>query len=305
MIRRSVIFSAAFLALGSLPAAERWGVLVMAHGGGPAWNDTVRRTVRNAALDAPVEIFFGMAASDGEREALAGALLSLRQRGADRVLAVPLLVSSHSEVYRQYEYMLGLRPEPGFSEQDVRGMGAQGGHAHHAGPPGAWPPPPAADHASLPVFLTRALDDSPELLAALRTRAKALIPSPAGHSLLLVAHGPNGERENRLWLKTLRRLAAGLEADPGFKDVRVLTLRDDAPPAVKERATAELRRAVQGRARGGTPALVAPVLISAGGIEQGIRDRMSGLEYRLAEPLGDHPAISAWIARKVAESTVR
>ena len=64
-----------------------------------------------------------------DKEVIRNALVELvgrlqAEKGATRVIAVPFLISSHSEVYRQYEYMLGLRPDPGFTEKDMALMSA-------------------------------------------------------------------------------------------------------------------------------------------------------------------------------------
>src|SRR5262245_3333860 len=43
------------------PPADGYGVLVMAHGGGPEWNQTVLDAVAPLRSQAPVEVAFGMA----------------------------------------------------------------------------------------------------------------------------------------------------------------------------------------------------------------------------------------------------
>jgi sirohydrochlorin cobaltochelatase len=254
-----------------------------------------------------VEIFFGMAAGAGESEAMAGALAALKKQGVDRVIAVPLLVSSHSEVYRQYQYVLGLRKDPGFSDEEVSAMSAMhhgpGGHgAHHHAALG--PAVPVSGPFDAPVSLTRALDDSPEVLDALKDRVRSVSRKPAAEAVVLVAHGPNGEEDNRLWLAGLDRLSGGLQASGGFAVVRIATLRDDAPPAVKDAATAALRKDVEDLSREGMDVLVLPVLISSGGIERGIASRLAGLPCRIAQPMGDHPALSSWLHRKVQEALI-
>ncbi|MGQ0643900.1 MAG: sirohydrochlorin chelatase [Elusimicrobiota bacterium] len=276
-----------------------YGVLVMAHGGSPAWNAAVERAVAAAKLKGPAEIFFGMAAMPEERDALAEALARLRKAGAEKVAAIPFLVSSHSEVYRQYQYMLGLRKEPGFDEADLRAMaahGGHGGHGHHAPvPSGPLPPVPTA---GLRVSLLRALDDSPELLAVLKDRARALSRRPGRERLILAAHGPNGEDDDALWLANLETLARDLREDLGFREARVVTVRDDAPPAVREEAARRFRELASPEEG---DVLVVPVLVAAGGIERGVRQRLDGLDVKFGEPLLEHAALSRWIARRAAE----
>jgi sirohydrochlorin ferrochelatase len=255
-----------------------------------------------------VEIFYGMAVSPEERAAMAAALESLKRRGARRVAAVPLLVSSHSEVYRQYQYLLGARAQPGFSEADLRAMaGMHHGtgsdpHAHHhMASAGALTPVIPGPFPSVDV--TGALDESPETVTALKDRAHALGGAPNREAVLLVAHGPNDDGDNERWIANLKKLAEGVKEE-GFAAVETATLRDDAPPPVRDAATQKLRDQVAALGKDGKTVLVLPVLISAGGIEGGIAKRLEGLDCKLGEPLGGHPALSAWIARKTKEATI-
>jgi len=52
------------------------------------------------------------------------------------------------------------------------------------------------------------------------------------------------------------------EAASPFADVSGLTLRDDAPPAVKDAATAVVRQTIQSQAARGRRVLVVPVPLS-------------------------------------------
>jgi hypothetical protein len=61
-----------------------------------------------------------------------------------------------------------------------------------------------------------------------------------------------------------------------------LTLRDDAPKAVRDAATAQPRGIVQ-RELSSERVLVVPLLISFGGIERGLRERLEGLSYTMAD----------------------
>lgn len=68
-----------------------------------------------------------------------------------------------------------------------------------------------------------------------------------------------------------------------FASIDYLTVRDDAPKPVRKQAAAELRAAVEKHTAAGHRVLVVPLLISFGGIEQGLRERLDGLSYTMAE----------------------
>ena len=86
------------------------GVLLMAHGGAPSWNERVLAVAEEADGTQPTEVAFGMAS----RASLQAALDRLVARGVKDVVAVPLFVSSHSSVITSTEYPLACarRPRP-------------------------------------------------------------------------------------------------------------------------------------------------------------------------------------------------
>jgi hypothetical protein len=67
----------------------------------------------------------------------------------------------------------------------------------------------------------------------------------------------------------------------GYAAVDALSLRDDAPAPVRDAATEALRAAVKAHRDAGRDVLVVPILLSFGGIEEKLKSRLAGLEYRM------------------------
>ena len=87
-----------------------------------------------------------------------------------------------------------------------------------------------------------------------------------------------------------------------FGRIEWLTVRDDAPDPVRSKATAELRAVVEGAVQEGKSVLVVPLLLSYGGIEAGIRRRLEGLPYRMADQaLLPDERLSEWVLMQAAE----
>ena len=223
-------------------SAESIGVLVLAHGGSEEWNRTVHQTVEAAKLDAPTAVVFGMGMHPGEVATLREAASHLQDHGIERLIVVPLLISSHSEVYRQFEYLFGLREQA------------------------AWPEAGTPVALRVPVVMAPALDDDAVLAEILLDRAKALSKQPEQETVILVAHGPNEDRDNQRWLENMQQASEAIKQQLGFRDVVTRTMRDDAEAPVLAQATAELRKTVQAADEQGD-ALVVPVLMARGGIE--------------------------------------
>ena len=270
-------FAASLLAAPAASAQD--GILLLAHGGRPQWNDNVNALAASLDAEMPVEVAFGMAT----RAAIQGAVDRLVARGVARIVAVPLFVSSHSTVITSTEFLLGLRQDrpAALARFATMSHGHGGGHGAHDG---AGPDPRALDPvvSPVPIVMTAALNAHPLVAAILASRASSLSTDPARESVILVAHGPVSDEDNARWLADMKRLAEQMAARASFASIDWLTVRDDAPAPVRDRATAELRALVERRSSEGRRVLVVPLLLTFGGIEQGIRERLAGLDYVMA-----------------------
>ncbi len=258
------------------PESGPKGVLVVAHGGSSTWNAMVRQAVAAAKLEAPTEVAFGMGMTTQEARGFQEAVDRLEQQGVSQILVVPLLVSSHSTVFRQFAYLFGQQLQPEWSQ---------------AGPP---------LHVNVPVVMGRGLDDSPLVADILLDRARALSRSPSTETVVLVAHGPVDDEDQARWLAAMEDVAARIQQAVRFRDVISLTMRDDAPEPIRSRAAQELRALVQAASRQGR-VLVIPVLMARGGVEHKIPKLLRGLRYAYdGQTLLPHAKIAQWIAWQAA-----
>ncbi len=292
----------ALVLAGSIFAAQpsKPGILLLAHGGSPAWDDTVRVLASRVDGQQPTEVAFGMAS----RPAIQAAVDRLAARGATSVVAVPLFVSSHSSVVTSTEYLLGLRAEapPALAVFARMKHGADGHSAHgEANEDGTTPV-----RVRVPIRMTAAFNDDAIVSEILLTRVKTISQNPSDEAVVLVAHGPVPDDDNRRWLADMAVVASRIRGAVPFAAVDFLTVRDDAPAPIRDAATAELRELVARRAQEGRRVLVAPLVVSFGGIEAGIRKRLEGLEYAItAQGLLPDDRLVDWVLRKAAEGRTR
>lgn len=297
-------------ALTAVPASaqERGsGVLLLAHGGSQAWNERVTEVAQAVDATTPTEVAFGMAS----RATIDAGITKLKARGVTSIVVVPLFVSSHSSVVTSSEYLLGLRAEApadlaifakmnhggGHGAPAAAAAGHDASHDAHA----AAPDPASPIAVGVPVRMTPAFNRHPLVGAIVADRAKAMSTDPAKEAVILVAHGPVPEDDNRKWLDDMTVLAASIRAAAPFAAVDVLTVRDDAGPAIRDAATADLRKVVSGHLAAGRRVLLVPHLMSFGGIEVGIRKRLDGLDYTMAaQALLPDRRVAEWVRASVA-----
>jgi sirohydrochlorin cobaltochelatase len=148
----------------------------------------------------------------------------------------------------------------------------------------------------VPIRMTSALDAHPIVCDIIADRARAMSLNPEREAIVLVAHGPNEEQENQRWLQSLDEIGRAVARTTPFAHIGRLTVRDDAPAPVKEAATAQLRSLVASQVALGRRVLIVPVLLSYGGIEAGIRQRLDGLSYVMSDKaLAPDPRLVDWV----------
>ncbi len=283
------------------PAASssQTGVLLMAHGGSKDWNGKVQSVADDVNKQMPTEVAFGMA----DRATLQAGIDKLTARGVTEIVAVPLFVSSHSSVIESTKYLLGLRPDAPKEladlamDHDMPGMGSQKA-ADSATPT----PLPQPVKSSVPIHMTPALDHHPIVADILSDRAAAIAKDPVHDVIVLVAHGPNDDQENAEWLADMAALAKLIAAHTSYARVDYVTVRDDADAPVRDRATAELRKAAQSADDGGYHVFIVPLLLSYGGIENGVRQRLDGVDHTFSpQALLPDPRIAQWVLESARE----
>jgi len=272
------------------------GVLLLAHGGAAQWNERVKAVATTVDQSQPTEVAFGMAS----RASIQSAIDKLAARGVTEIVAVPLFVSSYSSVITSTEYLLGLRKDAPkdmaiFAKMDHASHGAPAAEDHSAhGMPKADPASPVA--TKLPIRMTPALNRHALVAEIVADRAKSISTAPEKEAVIIVAHGPVPEDDNRRWLEDMAVLAQHTKASAAYASVDYMTVRDDAGPAMREAATKDLRDRVQAQVAQGRRVLIVPHLMSFGGIEQGIRKRLEGLDYTMtAQALMPDDRIVQWV----------
>ena len=253
------------------------GVLVMAHGGTAEWNKTVKKAVKAAQLPYPSRIFFGMGDTPAQQRELQDMVSALEDDGAHTIYVVPLLVSSYSEVMRQWKYLLGVDVQTGFMINPLF---------------------PIQRRST--IRFCEPLNDSSVVVEILLDRAHAISSNPAKETVVIVAHGPNDDTDDAKWNQILQHIAVQLKDRGGYKGAEGATLRDDAPAAIRQQAVENLRNRIQTADQAGTRVLVLPLLLAPGGIEHKIGLELRGLNYAFnTKALLPDSRISEWIRSQV------
>jgi len=227
----------------AVDAEARLACLIVAHGFDDAWNATVAQSVSllTERDDALFEICFleDLTGEAGERYVSPQqAYDRLVARGARRIAVMPLFVDSQSNHIDEVRFVVGLGsiddPEPALADVRIRSAG-------------------------VPIIgMTQAIDGHPLIGKTLAPRLLELDDPNLPNSIVLVAHGPNTDREEAHWREGLTRIMDELviELPDGFAvRTKIMTLRVHDRHRYHERLD-ECRRTLKDSLAGGEVFLI-------------------------------------------------
>lgn len=235
------------------------------------------------------------------------AVTSLENKDVQTIIVIQLFVSSYSPIIRQNEYLFGIRdsladaPMPMMKHYMVN-------HKMTMEIPENLQP--LDINPNTEIILTKPLDDHWLVAEILLDRIEKLSINPPKETILLVAHGPNSEADNEMWIKTSNNLGLKikeLQTNNGadFHKIISLTVRDDADEEIHEIAKQEFRKTVIDADDYGD-AIVVPLLLSTGGVEKKYLSRLEGLNYKWSgETLLPHYNIVRFIRTTIEEALNR
>ena len=279
------------------------GVMILAHGSmgsDQTWNTLVKEVSSPLKEKYVVEVAFGMANAPNMQHAID----KLEAQGVSKIVVVQLFVSSYSPIIRQNEYLLGLRDELADAPMPMML------HDHATGRMTVEIPKdlqPLTINAE--ILLTPPLDDHALVAEIVLDRIEKLSINPSKETVLIVAHGPNSPEDNELWLTKIRSISQQIEAiqaEKGitFGNIIAHTVRDDADAETHEQARLKFRKYVEDANAEGT-AIVIPLLLSQGGVEEKYLTRLEGLNFKWSgETLLPHLNISRFIQQSVENALI-
>jgi sirohydrochlorin cobaltochelatase len=259
--------------------APKTGILIMAHGGMPEWDQAVAEAVIPLKDVLPTTLALGMA----DPVTMQAALDSLQNEGVEKVAVVRLFLSGESFIH-DTEFYLGLRDDPPAMPMAMM-------MAHGSGAPHVMGPIEPLDLSADILLEMRGLSEATTVASIVADRARAVSVDPSRESVIVIAHGMGDEGENQ---RVLDNMASSLELlrANGFRDAHAATLREDWPEA-RVQAEADIRGWVESRTARGDRVLVVPFRLFGFG---GYAEVLDGLTYTPADGLLPHELVSTWIA---------
>lgn len=271
------------------------GILVMAHGGGKAWNKQVEEAVLPLRDEYHVAVAFGMA----DAASLQGGVKELESKGVKNVAVVRLFVSGDSWRERTAKILGLVEGAPEFSSKNNQAIDFRGSESReelHSSlmAKSFWKVESSANLGMSAIGLSAA----EEMEAVIGDRVESLSEQPSSEDVVVIAHGPGDDAENFLWISRIQKILSKVQTKLQLHDVKAFTLREDWPKK-REDAEAAIRDYVSEANLAGRTVIVVPFRVSGFGP---YAELLRGLDYR-SNGLGllPHKNVTLWIRKQAQE----
>lgn len=268
----------AFLICSNLTIYAESGTLIIAHGSmsgshhrcgqnPTTWEKSVIHSVESIRNEVTqeVELAFGMWNTMCFDRGIEKLKRRIENNGGslDVLNVLPLFISSHSTVIEMQKWMFGLKWFKPIPLEKVKKVNFDG-----------------------TVHYLKAIDYHQSVSNIIVDRARHLLEmaltegySESDLEIAIVMHGPVLPHANMKWMEMGQQYLKDLMTTFDYHKGHVVSLQDDAPKVIKEKRTKELRLRVEKASKKNKKMLILPLLLSHGGIEKGIIERLKGLEY--------------------------
>ena len=253
------------------------GVLALGHGYTMGGNEQFKEKVTPISKEYPTAVAPGMAMMSASHIQKAVDALT-EEHGVQTIVAVPMEIGEETSLYRQWQYIFGLRDEaPYLSVEPVQ--------------------------TEAEIVFTKSPATNPLMADIMRDYALAEVTDPSTARVVIVSHGPETAEENVLEMSILTSQAERIVESSDFGDVQVLSIQDDAVPETRAANKARLRGMIEEASESGREVVVVPMLLTRGGFHARLQKDLDGLDYNFANRgLIEHPAFQVWISEQVSNA---
>ncbi|MGI9330170.1 MAG: hypothetical protein ACR2QB_05585 [Gammaproteobacteria bacterium] len=255
------------------------GLLLLMHGFRERGDAAFKQEMQPMANIFPTAMAAGMSMMMSDH--IRWGVKDLEAAGVKTIVVVPMVSTRYNTMMRQWEYIFGQQEKPSFATVPRVETAAQ---ILIADPPG----------------------DNPLIAEILLDHAMDISQDPANEVVIIAAHGPSFEYDNKKVLGELANLAQIVLEDGDFSNVEAITLQDDAPKEIRDRNVAKLRAMVEGATADGKSVLVVTNLIGTRTIQAKLRADLKGLEFKFNKNgIASHSNFMKWMGEAVREELER
>lgn len=265
-------------ALSSADMKGEVGVLALGHGYTGGGNEQFENFIRPISKVHPTTIAPGMAMMSASHIQKAVDELT-GKHGVKTIIVVPTEPGDDTSLIHQWQYIFGLREKaPYLTVTQIK--------------------------TDAKIIFTKSPASDPHMATILRDHALEASANPDKDRLIIVSHGPEFPDDNAAELALLQKHADDIVASSKFKDIKVLSVQDDAVPEIRAARIADLRRYSKEAIDDGREVVIVPMILTKGGFHKRLQKDLDGLKFNFANRgLIEHPAFQEWLSDAVRKAS--
>ncbi len=253
------------------------GVLALGHGYTLGGNEQFENYAGPISKKYPTAVAPGMAMMKSSH--IQSAVDELTgKHGVKTIVVMPMEPGDTSSLNGQWQYIFGLRKDaPYLTIPQVK--------------------------TDAKIIFTKSPAADPRVSTIMRDYAIAESAHPDKDRLVLVSHGPEDPKDNPAELALLQQHADRIRESSAFRDIKVLSVEDDAIPPVRAAHIEELRALIKEATDQGRDVVLVPLILTKGGFHARLQKDLTGLNYKFANKgLIEHPLFQDWINSTVTQA---
>jgi len=252
------------------------GILALAHGFNEPGDTQFKEAMIPISKTYPTAVGYGMAMMTSEH--IQSAVDDLVAAGAKTIVLIYTSFTPTSNLVKQWDYIFD-----------------RGNDSAYLDVPKVTPD----------VNLVVAPPQSDSLIIAdiMLDNVQQMSTDPENELVIVVSHGPTDADLNEKELVILEGYADHMRQKSDFSDIKVITLQDDAPRAIRAANVTRFRNWVEAAAAEGKQVLVVSNLLTTGSVHRKINRDLEGLDYEFSTTgTMRHPLFQDWIEHAVNEA---
>jgi hypothetical protein len=252
------------------------GILALAHGFNEPGDTQFKEALGPISQTYPTAIGYGMAMMTSEH--IQSATNDLIAAGAKTIVLIYTSFTPTNNLVKQWDYIFDRGSESAYLD---------------------------VSKVTPDVNLVLAPPQSDSLIIAdiMLDFVQNMSTDPENELVIVASHGPTRADLNEKELVILEGYADHMREQSDFSDIKVITLQDDAPSAVRAANVTKFRNWAESAAAEGKRVLVVSNLLTTSSVHRKIKRDLEGLDYDFSTT-GTmlHPLFQDWIEHAVSEA---
>ena len=251
---------------------SEYGVLIMAHGFGPAGDLDLYNSVQSIASLHHTTLSMGMSMMTSSH--IGCSVNEMTHKNLKKIFVVPVSSTSHNTLVKQWHYIFNLEEDYAYAEVNK---------VHNE-----------------KIIMLDPINDHLFAKKIILEYTEEISNDPSNEVLIIIGHGPIGEQDNLNELELMDNIGNYINEHTSIKNIQSFTLQDDAPKEVRDKNLSDIKKYIKESESSGKQVLMVSNLMSGKGIQRKLEKDFDGYNFIFnSKGMLTHPYYIDWIRESI------